>query len=111
MSTQISNFKHPIWRCKKYLKWVKRQPCVISGRPADDPHHIKGYSYLFKGVGGTIKPPDWATIPLTRDEHTKLGSQGIGHWEANNGTQIGFLIETLDKAFQGGVLELGVIRD
>lgn len=55
------------WKCKAYRDWVKSLPCVYSGIPADDPHHITG-------LGGKMgsKNSDITCIPLTREAHTKL---------------------------------------
>ena len=48
-------------RNRKYLDWVKTLPSCISGRPADDPHHIIG-----RGEGGMgTKASDYFAIPLT----------------------------------------------
>lgn len=73
------------WRNKKYTDWVKQQPSVVSGLPADDPHHIMGH-----GLTGGTKSPDWAVIPLTRAEHTNLHN-GVRDWEDANGSQLDYL--------------------
>ena len=93
------------WRCQRYLDWVKTQPSAISGRPADDPHHMKGH-----GMGGTVPAPDWATIPLTRQEHDELHNHGWQTWEMKHGNQWEYVGRTLGKAIQEGVLELEIIR-
>lgn len=80
--------KENAWRSNSYIKWLKLQPSIISGLPADDPHHIKGH-----GFGGSVKAPDWAVLPLTRDEHTELhGPQGIEAWEERHGSQVDLLM-------------------
>ena len=80
--------KENAWRCPAYLKWVKLQTSIVSGRPADDPHHIKGH-----GFGGSVKAPDWAVIPLTRTEHDELhGPKGIDAWEEKYGSQADLLL-------------------
>jgi hypothetical protein len=86
-------------RSQKYLDWVKTQPSVISGRPADDAHHIKGHGY-----GGTTKPSDYFTFPLTRDEHTHFHNIGWQSWEAKYGSQWKYIAETLERAIREGVL-------
>ena len=86
-------------RSQKYLDWVKTLPSVISGRPADDAHHIKGHGY-----GGTTKPSDYFTIPLTRDEHTEFHNGGWQSWEAIYGSQWKFIAQTLERAVRDGVL-------
>ena len=78
--------KENAWRNKKYTDWVKQQPSIISGIPADDPHHILGH-----GFSGSGKAPDWATIPLTRAEHTELHHIGFNAWEEKYGDQMDLL--------------------
>lgn len=75
------------WRNKKYTDWVKQQPSVISGLPADDPHHLMG-----NGLTGGTKAPDWAVIPLTRAEHTRLHNIGYKKWEIENYPQTHLLM-------------------
>lgn len=60
--------KQTPWRNKKYIDWVKAQPCIVTRLPADDPHHIIGHG--FGGMG--TKAPDWAVIPLTRERHNAI---------------------------------------
>ena len=91
--------KNKAWRSETYLTWVKQQPSCISGLPADDPHHIKGH-----GFGGTVKAPDWATIPLTRVEHTMLHDVGLRTWEDQFGSQLEYVARTLGKAIQEGII-------
>ena len=89
MNLQKDNY----YRSVKYLKWVSQQPSVLSGLPADDPHHIKGKTY------GT-KPPDWACIPLTREEHAYLHSVGHVQWERENGSQCDYLVKFMIDNFE-----------
>ena len=88
------------WRCQSYLDWVKTLPSCISGWPSDDAHHLKGH-----GMGGTIKAPDWATIPLTRDEHRRFHDIGWRTWELQHGSQLEHVARTLSKAIQAGKLQ------
>ena len=92
-------FKTKPWRNQKYLDWVKQQPSVISGRPSDDAHHIKGH-----GFSGTVKAPDWMTIPLTRDEHDDLHRIGWREWEMLYGSQLEHVARTLGRAVNEGAL-------
>lgn len=92
--------KQKPYRNKKYLKWVKEQPSVVSGMPADDPHHLIGH-----GQGGmATKASDLFTFPLTRGEHTELHNGGWKIWEDIYGSQWKFVAETLAKAIEEGVL-------
>lgn len=82
-----------------YRAWVRALPSVVSGAPADDPHHP--YEVGFKG-GGT-KVPDWWCIPLTRAEHEEL-HRDVGAWEAKHGSQLEHALMTLTRAIAEGVL-------
>jgi hypothetical protein len=79
--------KQTPWRNPRYIKWVKEQPSIISRIQADDPHHIIGHG--FGGVG--TKAPDWALIPLTRQEHNDL-HQSVTAWEDRNGSQLDLMM-------------------
>lgn len=87
-------------RNRQYLDWVKTLPSCISGRPADDPHHLIGYT---EGGVGT-KASDYYAIPLTRDEHTYLHDLGWREWEKLHGSQWRYVAKTLEKAVIEGVV-------
>jgi len=81
------------YRNKKYLDWVALQPSVISGKPADEGHHIKGHGY-----GGSVKPSDVFTFPLTREEHTEFHNIGWCSWEDKyNVDQRDLVLQTIEK--------------
>jgi len=48
------------WKSKKYLDYVRKQPCLICGYPSEA-HHVKT-----KGAGGC----DAWTVPLCRLHHS-----------------------------------------
>lgn len=54
---------------RNYLKFVKQQPCIITGALECDPHH-----FLTGGMG--TKGSDYATVPLTRELHNELHNKG-----------------------------------
>lgn len=87
--------KENAWRCKKYLKWVGQQPSIISGMPSDEGHHLLGH-----GFSGSGRAPDWATIPLTRPEHTELHDIGYTAWEEKHGCQLDLLMRFWRKNFE-----------
>lgn len=92
--------KNP-WRSKKYTDWVKSLPSCISGRPADDAHHIKS-----PGFGGSVKCSDVFTIPLTRAEHREFHAIGWGSWETKyNVNQLELALRTIERAVREGVLK------
>jgi len=55
-------------RSRKYLDFVKRQPCCYCSAPADDPHHFAG------SRGTSLKASDYHTVPLCRGHHTEWHS-------------------------------------
>lgn len=61
---------------KKYIKWIKEQPCVVTHRIACDPHHIKR-----PGFGQGMKCDDIFAIPLDREIHTEFHAVGWKTWE------------------------------
>ena len=90
------------WRSQKYLNWVKTLPSVISGRPADDAHHLIGH-----GQGGMgTKVTDLWVFPLTRDEHTELHNIGWRAWEEKHGSQWKYIAETLKRAYEEGLINV-----
>ena len=60
---------------------VRLIPCVVSGMPADDPHHIKNIGT------GTGPKDDRLIIPLTREQHN-LFHHDPEEWERRNGPQV-----------------------
>jgi hypothetical protein len=91
------------FRSRKYLDWVKSLPSVISGMPADDPHHLIGHGY---GVMGS-KVSDLWTFPLTRGEHSELHNIGWKEWEEIHGSQWKFVAETIEQAVREGLIKIG----
>ena len=88
------------WRSKKYRQWVKSLPCVATGAPADDAHHITGTGK--SGMG--TKPGDNYCIPLTRAMHTLLHNDPAA-WEKLYGRQIDHLDRIIELAKKDGQLD------
>lgn len=86
------------WR--KWLQFVKSQPCVCCGQQADDPHHIIGYG----GKMGS-KQHDLFVIPLCRIHHNEL-HRNVGKFEQDYGSQLELLVKFLDRALGLGALEI-----
>lgn len=97
--------KFDYWRSERWTRWVKSLPSVASGRPGDDPHHIKGYSHI-TGSGGGIKGDDLFVIPLTRDEHTAFDHIGWQSWEAKYGSQLEHWARMMRLAVKLGVVKI-----
>ena len=64
--------KHKNHRNLKYLNWLRKQPCVVSGDKAQCAHHIR----LGTNGGSSLKPSDYFCIPLLNEYHT-TGSYAI----------------------------------
>lgn len=90
---------------KKYLDWVRRQPCACCGAPGDDAHHIIGIGGM-SGMG--MKAPDWATMPMCRIHHTMIHNTPE-MWPE----QWSWIKATLNRAEKYGidVGDLGQIRE
>lgn len=87
-------------KSKKYLDWVKTQPCVITGVYGVDAHHISAV-----GLGGMgLKPSDYLAFPLCREYHDELHRHGAQTWEENHGPQWAYVAQTLHRAIEQGVL-------
>lgn len=87
------------WVSPQFLVWVKNQPCLCCGQPADDAHHLIGW-----GQGGVgTKAHDIFTIPLCRKHHRQL-HENPQAFEHEYGTQPVLIIRLLDRAYALGVL-------
>ena len=92
----MSFFKDNPYRSRKYLDWIKEQPCAVTGLPADDPHHIIG---VMEGGTGT-KACDLLCFPVTREEHDKFHRLDL-HPELKD-EQWKHVSKTLQKAIKEG---------
>jgi hypothetical protein len=88
----------PRWRSARYLKFVRSLPCVLTGMPADEAHHLIGVG----GLGGMgIKAPDWAVMPVTTAAHREI-HENPELWPE----QWRWVAETMGKAVEAGVLDI-----
>ncbi len=85
------------FRSRAYLDWVKAQPCVVCGAPADDPHHLAHVGGM-SGMGMTA--PDSLAMPVCRPDHDRIHREPE-LWPL----QFEWIAKTLDKALRDGVLE------
>lgn len=91
--------------CEKYTRWVKSQQCACCGAPADDPHHVIGY-----GLGGMgTKTHDLFVIPLCRCHHDEL-HRDVTAWEAEYGSQLLLVVQTLNRALGIGAISIGKLK-
>ena len=58
--------KHAAHRNAKYLSWLRKRPCVVSGEKAQCAHHIR----LGTNGGCSLKPSDYFCVPLLHKYHT-----------------------------------------
>lgn len=70
----MQNPKTPSHRDRKYLDWLRDQPCFVTGRTTTDSETVDP---AHMGVGGTgYKAPDKQALPLLHSLHHK--SHNIG---------------------------------
>jgi len=95
--------KHERWENKDYLKFISEMPCANCHIKDDTvvAHHLKHiYSPLSGGAG--IKASDIFAMPLCFECHDRLhkGDRGVIDWQGL------FILQTLDKAVQHGVISI-----
>ena len=58
----------------KHLKWIREQPCIITGKTGDtiDAHHVQRKA---QGIN------DYLTVPLDHILHTQLHAQGVDYFQ------------------------------
>ena len=88
------------WQSEAYLKFVRSQPCVVTGSTdAVEAHHMIGNGHS----GMAMKTHDLMAFPLCHDEHMKLHDGGWQRWEQAHGSQLAHVMATLNKAAGLGV--------
>ena len=93
--------KNKPWRNKKYVEYIRNQPCVITQHQApSDPHHITGVK---QGGMGT-KVGDEFLIPLCHTMHQILHNDPQG-FEEKFGTQLFHLDRIQKQAVEDGMLD------
>jgi len=96
----MSRPKPRYWQSRAYLDYVKSLPCAVCGAQGSDPHHLIGHGQ--GKMGG--KAHDLFALPLCRTHHDELHRRGIPSWERQHGSQLGYLVATLDRAMKEGAL-------
>lgn len=64
--------KTPVVHDRKYLDWIREQPCVLSGQSPSDPAHIR----IGGGGGMGMKPSDDRVLPLAHHLHAEQHQVG-----------------------------------
>ena len=85
------------WKNKKYLEWIRKQPCVITGFYGCEPHHAIGLK--LSGMGLTA--PDWAVMPVTRGSHNFIHAT-----PSVKNQQWKWITQTLQAAYIAGVIDI-----
>lgn len=67
---------------KKYLEWIRRQPCIVTGQDFTQTDMVAHHVRYKSKAGMGQKPCDYRTVPLTALEHARL-HQGVEreYWE------------------------------
>jgi hypothetical protein len=88
------------WQSEAYLRFVRSQPCVVTGTTeAVEAHHVIGHGHS----GMAMKTHDLLAFPLCHAAHMKLHDNGWQQWEREHGSQLEHVIATLNKAAGLGV--------
>ena len=88
------------WQSEAYLKFVRSQPCVVTGTTEGvEAHHVIGHGQS----GMAMKTHDLMAFPLSHAEHMKLHDGGWQQWERQHGSQLGHVMATINKAAGLGV--------
>ncbi|MBL0581666.1 DUF968 domain-containing protein [Aeromonas caviae] len=92
--------KRKRWECEPYLAFVRQLPCVLTGsREGVEAHHVVGHGMSVMGS----KAHDIFTFPLAHQPHMELHRMGWKAWEAKHGSQLQYVINTLELACSLGV--------
>lgn len=67
-------FKRQRKDSRKYLDFLRQLPCIVTGRAATEPAHLR-----LNGTGGTgIKPEDCFAVPLNYELHRQQNGMAEG---------------------------------
>lgn len=69
--------KSPVMLDKKYLDWIRTQPCIVTGSLGVDAHHV-----IYKSQADN----DYSAVPLRHDKHMELHNHkdGVEGFEEDN---------------------------
>lgn len=88
------------WESEAYLKFVRSQPCVVTGTTEGvEAHHVIGHGQS----GMAMKTHDLMAFPLCHESHMKLHDGGWQQWERQHGSQLEHVMATINKAAGLGV--------
>lgn len=72
--------KPKTFRNRKYLEFIRKQPCILTGRDFTETDVVAHHIRLGAGAGVGQKPSDYRTIPLTAEKHVELHNTGEKMW-------------------------------
>jgi hypothetical protein len=101
----LAAFQRRPWRSRRYLDWVKLQPCVAHPNRHGEPHHG-----IAMGLGGSTgsKASDALAMPVCRECHEAI-HRDVRAWEADHGPQALHILRTIDLATREEILKCQVI--
>jgi len=76
--------KQKRWRSEKYLKFIRKQPCIICGHYETQAHHIR----FANNSGISKKPSDSWTISLCPLHHAEFHQMGRDTFYERHGIDI-----------------------
>ncbi|OPY03520.1 MAG: hypothetical protein A4E60_00185 [Syntrophorhabdus sp. PtaB.Bin047] len=79
-------------RSPKYLAFIRRQPCVVSGSSPSVPHHTSK-------AGMALKGSDYLTVPLTPELHSELHTIGQESFQRKYNVDFSVCITRLLSAY------------
>lgn len=75
--------KNPPLRDPAYLKWLREQPCIVTGRRGNDNETVDPAHFRWGTDGGMgLKPSDCYALPLLHSEHLSQGNGEPSYWLA-----------------------------
>lgn len=85
-------------RSKKYIAFIRLQPCIVRGCwDATEPHHAGG---IDSGRGVGIKGSDYHAVPLCRKHHTILHTKGKATFALRFMVSVRSHIKRLNEKFE-----------
>ena len=76
--------KPKAYRSKKYLEYIRQQPCVICGHVDVQAHHVRKM-----GAGGTgIKNDDFFALPICKLHHREAHTYGHDTFFGRHGIDV-----------------------
>jgi hypothetical protein len=90
---------------KKYLKWIRKMPCVVTGRIGKDPdtgESLNDYHHVNPdGHGGVAtKCSDYRALPLIHEKHVEAHNAGKRTFARRNALDYEHWIKFLNELWE-----------